>query len=131
MAPNVRFAVAVLVMLSFVAGPAGAQSMQLPEPVGMDGDPAARLVLSGNSAFLQGDLAAADADYRAALRRKPDFAVATFDLGLVEIHEGRRMPGLAHLDRGIALAREHGMATSYIARLRALRNAFSEQRSLT
>jgi hypothetical protein len=107
---------------------AAAQDMALPEPVGMDGDPGARGVLAGNAAFLHGDLTTAARDYRAALARKPDFAIASFNLGLVEVHQGQRSRGLADMDRGIALASEHGMSSAVISRLRALRAAFSEQR---
>ena len=106
---------------------ADAQDLSLPAPVGMAGDPAARLVLDGNAAFRNGDLPTAAADYRRALTRKPDFAVATFDLGLVEIHAGKRVAGLAHMDRGIALARAHGMSARDVGRLRSLRDAFSSQ----
>ncbi|GAC1395921.1 MAG: hypothetical protein NVS3B17_12930 [Vulcanimicrobiaceae bacterium] len=97
----------------------------MPEPVGMAGDPSARLVLVGNDAFLHGDLASAARDYRAALAKKPDFAVATFNLGIVEVHVGRTAQGTRDMDRGIALATRHGMTTRYVAKLRALRAAFS------
>lgn len=122
-----RIALLVPILCVALSAAGLAQDMQLPEPIGMDGDPAARIVLDGNAAFMQGDLQAADRDYRKALRRKPDFAVATFNLGLVELHEGQRPRGLADMDRGIALAREHNMSSAYVARLRALRAAFAAQ----
>jgi hypothetical protein len=118
-------------LVFMLSGPAicGAQSpMQLPEPVGMDGDPAAQLVLAGNRAFLHGQLHTAHLDYRAALRRKPDFAVAAFNLGLVEVHEGQRTRGLGDMDRGISLADQHRMNPTFVAHLRALRAAFAAQR---
>jgi hypothetical protein len=111
-----------------LAGAAGAQELALPEPLGMDGDPAARRVLDGNTAFLHGDLKTAAGDYRAALARKPGFAIASFNLGLVEMHQGQRSRGLADMDRGITLATEHGMPSATVSRLRALRAAFSEER---
>ena len=107
-----------------VASAAFAQNLTLPEPVGMQGDPAAATVLAGNTAFLHGDLHGAADDYRAALRRKPDFAVASFNLGLVEVHQGRRDAGLRDMNRGISLANAHGMSPGYVSRLRALRDAF-------
>lgn len=103
-----------------------AQAIALPEPVGMASDPGARLVLDGNAAFLHGDLGGAAADYRAALRGRPGFAVARFNLGLVEMHENSRVAGLRDMDRGIALAREGGMTRAYVGRLRALRMAFAQ-----
>ena len=115
---------AIVAFCAAVAGAAFAQSLALPEPVGMEGDPAAATVLQGNAAFLHGDLRAAAGDYRKALRRKPDFAVATFNLGLVEEHQGRRDAGLRDMNRGISLAMQHGMGSRYVARLRALRDAF-------
>lgn len=104
-----------------------AQSIALPEPVGMaSGDPGARLVLDGNAAFLRGEIETAAADYRAALATRPDFAVARFNLGLVEMHENSRLSGLRDMDRGIALASAHGMGRAYVGRLRALRAAFAQ-----
>jgi hypothetical protein len=70
----------------------------------MNGNPAAQMVLDGNNAFLHGDLHEAAKEYRAALIRVPDFAIAAFNLGLVEAHEGLRDHGLADMERGIALA---------------------------
>lgn len=102
------------------------QSIALPEPIGMaSGDPGVRLVLDGNAAFLRGEVENAAADYRAALRTRPDFAVARFNLGLVEMHENSRLSGLRDMDRGIALASAHGMGRAYVGRLRALREAFA------
>ncbi|GAC1308090.1 MAG: hypothetical protein NVSMB21_12960 [Vulcanimicrobiaceae bacterium] len=117
---------AVLSVGSLGAGtpPAGAQSIALPEPVGMAGDAAARLVLDGNAAFLHGDLTTAARDYRQALRAKPDLAVARFNLGLVELHANAQRAGARDMDRGIALATAHGMSRAYVARLRALRAGF-------
>jgi hypothetical protein len=108
------------------AAPVAAQDISLPEPVGMDGQPAARMVLSGNTAFLHGDLADAERDYRAALVRIPDFAVAAFNLGMVQVHEGQRAAGLKNMDRGIRLAIAHGMSAPYVTRLRSLREAFAD-----
>ena len=104
---------------------ADAENTGLPEPIGMAGDPSASLVLAGNHAFLHGDLTTAKRDYRAALKGRPALAVAEFNLGLVEAHEGAQKQGLADMDRGIALARENGMAARYVAKLRALRAAFT------
>lgn len=104
---------------------ASAENTGLPEPIGMAGDPSAKLVLAGNRAFLHGDLATAKRDYRAALAARPTLAVAEFNLGLVEAHEGAQKRGLADMDRGIALARKNGMAARYVAKLRALRAAFT------
>ncbi len=112
-------------LLALAATAASAQTMALPAPVGMDGDPAASIVLAGNAAFLHGDLAGAARSYRAALVRKPDFAIARFNLGLVEMHRGRTTNGLHDMDRGISLAQRHGMSSGDVARLRSLRAAFS------
>lgn len=103
---------------------AAAQAIALPEPVGMAGDPGARLVLDGNAAFLAGDLATAASDYRGALRLRPELAVARFNLGLVEVHGSARTAGIRDMDRGIALASAHRMSRAFVARLRALRSAF-------
>ncbi len=111
-----------------LASRAAADDLTLPAPVGMSGDPSAALVVAGNSAFLHGDLVTAARDYRSALARKPDFAIASFDLGLVEMHAGRPDLGRADMDRGIRLAQRHGMSTRVIARLRALRAAFAPNR---
>ena len=127
---NARVVLAALLAFGCVGSlgmgprPAIAQAIELPEPVGMAGDARARLVLDGNAAFLQGDLTAAARDYRRALRAKPDFAVARFNLGLVEIHANAQAAGLRDMDRGIALATAHGMSRAYVARLRALRAGF-------
>jgi hypothetical protein len=110
-----------------LGGFASAQTIDLPVPVGMDGDPAARSVTDGNAAFLNGDLRSAASLYRAALRRKHDFAIATFNLGLVEMHTGDAKRGLRDMDRGIALARRHGMSEPDIARLRSLRAGFENR----
>lgn len=118
------FALAAFASFALAAGPAPAQGISLPEPVGMAGDPSARLVLDGNAAFLGGDLATAAKDYRSALRAKPNFAVARFNLGLVEIHANAKDTGLHDMDRGIALAVKAGMSRTYVARLRALRAGF-------
>lgn len=125
-ARTIRLALIVFGLASAIARPSGAaaQTIALPEPVGMRGQPSARLVLDGNAAFLQGDLATATADYRRALRAKPDLAVARFNLGLVELHANARAAGLRDMDRGIALAVAHGMSYAYVARLRALRAGF-------
>ena len=104
---------------------ARAENTGLPEPVGMAGDLSANLVLAGNHAFLHGDLATAKRDYRAALEIHPAFAVAEFNLGLVEAHAGAQKQGLADMDRGIAFARKNGMAARYVTKLRALRAAFT------
>jgi hypothetical protein len=122
-----RCLLALVIVIGATAHRGDAQMLALPEPVGMNGDPAARSVLAGNSAFESGDLTAAAGDYAAALRRKPDFAVATFNLGLVEIHQGKRAAGLAHMERGIGLATRNGMSPAYVRRLRALRDAFTTQ----
>ncbi len=122
-----RASVAIAALAAVLAAPAAAQDLSLPEPVGMDGNPAARLVLDGNAAFVHGDLQRAAADYHAALARIPSFAIAMFNLGLVEIHEGNRGAGLADMDRGIALAGAHRMSARDIARLRSLRAAFAQQ----
>jgi hypothetical protein len=106
---------------------ASAQSMDLPAPVGMAGDPAALLVENGNTAFLHGDLHGAAAYYREALERKSDFAIATFNLGLVEMHTGREARGVADMNRGIDLATQHGMSPRDVGRLRTLRSAFTTQ----
>ena len=106
---------------------AAAQNMELPTPVGMDGDPAALMAENGNTAFLHGDLRGAAADYREALQRKSDFAIATFNLGLVEMHTGAEARGIADMDRGIDLATQHGMSARDVGRLRALRSAFTTQ----
>jgi hypothetical protein len=106
---------------------AAAQSMDLPTPVGMDGDPAARMVEDGNTAFLHGDLRGAAAYYHEALQRKSDFAIATFNLGLVEMHTGAEARGIADMDRGIDLATQHGMSPRDVGRLRTLRSAFTTQ----
>ena len=116
---------AALLLALAAPNPALAQAMQLPVPVGMGGDPAAQIVLAGNAAFLRGDLAGAARSYRAALARKPDFAIATFNLGLVEMHRGQSANGMRDMDRGISLARRHAMSSRDIARLRALRAAFA------
>jgi hypothetical protein len=108
-----------------------AQDLSLPQPVGMDGDPVARIVLDGNAAFVHGDLHAAADDYRAALGRKPNFAVARFNLGLVEMHTGQSTRGLRDMDRGIDLAAAHGMTAAFVARLRQLRRAFASERDTT
>lgn len=123
---TIRRSIAAIIALGAVlpATAVVAQNMALPEPVGMQGNPAAAIVLDGNAAFLHGDLRGAAADYREALRRKPDFAVATFNLGLVEAHQGHRDDALRDMDRGIALARQHGMGSTYVTRLRAMRDAF-------
>jgi hypothetical protein len=128
MLENVRRGLLAAILVAGLAGAAAAQDMTLPVPIGMDGDPAARMVLDGNAAFLHGDLTAASGDYRAALARKPDFAIASFNLGLVEVHQGQRSRGIADMDRGIALASAHGMSHATISRLRALRAAFSGTR---
>lgn len=118
------FALACLGIVAAAARPGGAQSISLPEPVGMAGQPTAKLVLDGNAAFLSGDLATAARDYRRALRAKPDFAVARFNLGLVEIHANAQTAGLHDMDRGIVLARQNGMSSAFVAKLRALRAGF-------
>ncbi len=122
-------AVVLSVLIAFAAAvaDAGAQDLSLPEPVGMTGDPAAAFVLDGNAAFLHGRLATAKRDYELALVHKRDFAVARFNLGLVEVHDGHRTLGLDDMSRGIALARRHGMSSAYVARLIALRSAFSAE----
>lgn len=122
-----RVVLAVAILLGALTRAIDAQTLALPEPVGMNGDPAARLVLDGNAAFASDDLLAAAQDYSRALRRKPDFAVATFNLGLVELHQGKRAAGLAHMERGIGLATRNGMPPAYVRRLRALRDAFTAQ----
>lgn len=116
-----------LMLAAAWTGFASAQSMDLPTPVGMDGDPAALMVTHGNAAFLHGDLRGAATFYRQALQRKSDFAIATFNLGLVEMHTGDRTRGVADMNRGIALATRHGMSDSDVARLRELRSAFTTQ----
>lgn len=124
---TLRNAVLALACLAGVVGTSAAavaQAISLPEPVGMAGQPSAKLVLDGNAAFLQGDLTTAARDYRGALREKPDFAVARFNLGLVEIHANAKTAGLHDMDRGIALAAKNGMSRAYVARLRALRAGF-------
>jgi hypothetical protein len=113
-----------LATLSPYAG-ASAADTGLPEPVGMAGDPSANLVLAGNRAFLHGDLVTATRDYRAALKGRPTLAVAEFNLGLVEMHGSGKARGLADMDRGIVLAHENGMSARFVAKLRALRAAFS------
>lgn len=122
------FALATASTLAFALtaapAPVSAQSIALPEPVGMTGDPGAQLVLDGNAAFLHGDLETAAHDYGAALRGRPDFAVARFNLGLVEVHANARTAGIRDMDRGIALAVAHRMSPAYVRRLRALRAAF-------
>ncbi len=118
---------ATLALVAALAGFATAADIELPTPVGMDGDPAARMVIDGNAAFLHGDLSGAAADYRRALGRKSDFAIATFNLGLVEMHTGNQAQGLRDMDRGIELAERHGMSGRDIARLRTLRSSFTSQ----
>lgn len=113
-----------LATLSSYTG-ARAEDSGLPEPVGMAGDPSAALVLAGNRAFLHGDLVTATRDYRAALKGRPTLGVAEFNLGLVEMHGAGKSKGLADMDRGIVLAHENGMTARYVAKLRALRAAFS------
>ena len=116
-----------LALVAADGGFASAQSMELPVPVGMDGDPSARMVIDGNTAFLHGDLGGATKEYRRALGRKSDFAIATFNLGLVEMHTHAEAQGLRDMDRGIALATQHGMSERDVARLRALRSSFGTQ----
>ncbi len=116
-----------LALTTALAHSASAQSMDLPSPVGMAGDPAALMVANGNTAFLHGDLRGAAGYYRAALRRKNDFAIASFNLGLVEMHTGAKTRGIADMDRGIDLATQHGMSARDVGRLRALRSAFTTQ----
>jgi hypothetical protein len=126
--PSFPFGVALWLAL---AGVTAAQTMDLPVPVGMDGDPAARSVIDGNAAFLNGDLRGAASLYRKALRRKHDFAIATFNLGLVEMHTGDATRGLRDMSRGIVLATQHGMSPADIARLRELRAAFEDRAEST
>ncbi len=118
---------AILIASAGFVRAAVAQDLSLPEPVGMSGDPAATLVLDGNAAFLHGDLATAKRDYELAIVHKHDFAVARFNLGIVEAHGGHRTLGLSDMSQGIALARRHGMSSAYVARLVALRSAFSAE----
>ena len=117
--------VAVALTMLSAQSHASAEDTGLPEAVGMAGAPSANLVLAGNRAFLHGDLTTAKRDYRAALKARPKLAAAEFNLGLVEIHEGAKAQGIADMDRGIALAHETGMAARFVAKLRALRAAFS------
>lgn len=124
---NLSSSVLAFAFVAGLAATAFAQSMALPEPVGMDGDPAASDVLQGNAAFLHGDLRGAAASYRKALARKHDFAIATFNLGLVEMHTGNAAAGRSDMDRGIEIATQHGMSARDIGRLRELRAAFSPQ----
>ena len=115
------------VFATALCGFASAQDMELPAPVGMAGDPAALMVENGNAAFLHGDLHRAAALYREALQRKNDFAIATFNLGLVEMHTGATTRGVADMDRGIDLATRHGMSAHDVSRLRTLRRAFTTE----
>jgi hypothetical protein len=107
------------------AGVAEGQTLGLPAPPSSDQSPVARVIRAGNAAFLNGDLPLADADYRAALKRAPASAIAAFDLGLVELHEGRRARGLADMDRGIASAVAQHLDPSRIDYLKRLRAAFT------
>ena len=91
----------------------------------MAGDRDAALVVAGNAAFRTGRFAVAAHDYARALAHKPDFAVARFNLGLLEAHTGAGAAGLRDMDRGISLAEAHGMSRAFTARLRALRAAFA------
>lgn len=126
--PRLPSAIAVLALASLLAARASADDVSLPEPGGDASDPAVHLVLVGNDEFLHGDLANAARDYRAALRRAPGSPIATFNLGLVELHDGHKPAGVADLNRGIALAVKSGMPAKVLARLRALRAAFSTSR---
>lgn len=126
-----RFSLLVLALAAALTGFAGAQSIELPTPVGMNGDPAAQMVIDGNAAFLHGDLSGAAKEYRSALGRKNDFAIATFNLGLVEMHTGNGARGMRDMDRGIELAVRHGMSERDIARLRALRSSFNTHTKTT
>ena len=124
---RVRASLVTLTLVAALGGVAAAADIALPTPVGMNGDPAAQMVLDGNAAFLHGDLSGATKYYRAALGRKSDFAIATFNLGLVEMHTGSEAQGYRDMDRGIALAVRNGMSERDIARLRTLRSSFSTQ----
>jgi tetratricopeptide (TPR) repeat protein len=125
--PNMMRPARLILAATLIIALRAAAAAQEPVPVGMDGNPVARIVLDGNAAFLRGDLHQAAIDYHRALERKPDFAVASFNLGLVEAHRGERARGLADMDRGIALAASHRMAVPFVNRLRALRRAFAAQ----
>ena len=118
-------AFAAFALLFSFAGRAGADGLALPEPAGAASDRSARLVRAGNDAFLHGDLETAARDYHAALRRKPASAIATFNLGLVEMHTGKNAAGAADMNRGIALANKSGMVAHDLAKLRALRATFT------
>ena len=110
-------------------GFAFAEGPTLPEPAPAASDASAKLVLAGNAAFSNGDLRAASSDYRAALRRTPGSGIAVFNLGLVEMHEGRATSGTRDMDRGIALAKQNGASPRELSKLRALRAAFSHPRA--